>query len=66
LRTCILLSGGIKMERINLVSAAQKGDKTAANRLIEEYWRVAAGIALIKTSNKEDAEDIAQDAILPI
>lgn len=52
------------MNTKNLISAAQKGDKAAANELIKEYWRIAAGFALIKTSNKEDAEDIAQDALL--
>src|SRR5207237_2223379 len=47
-----------------LVSAEKAGDTTAFSTLVEQYDRYIYRLALNITGNKEDAEDVLQEALL--
>jgi len=47
-----------------LILAAQKGDPEAFEAIIRFYQKVTLSVAFYITGNKEDAEDICQDAFL--
>jgi len=47
-----------------LVSAAKAGDTTAFTTLVRQYDRNIYRLALNITGNKEDAEDVLQEALL--
>jgi RNA polymerase sigma-70 factor, ECF subfamily len=51
-------------EELALVQAAQQGDITAFEQLIKRYDRNVFRIAQHITQNREDAEDVVQDAFL--
>jgi RNA polymerase sigma-70 factor (ECF subfamily) len=51
-------------EELALVQAAQGGDITAFERLLKRYDRNVFRIAQHITQNREDAEDVVQDAFL--
>jgi RNA polymerase sigma-70 factor (ECF subfamily) len=47
-----------------LVSAAKRGDRAAFEELVQRYERKIFRLAYNITQNKEDAQDVAQDAFL--
>jgi RNA polymerase sigma-70 factor (ECF subfamily) len=47
-----------------LVHAVRRGDRRAANHLIERYLRAARAVALAVTGSEADAEDACQDAFV--
>jgi len=51
-------------EELALVQAAQAGDVAAFEKLLKKYDRNVFRIALHITQNREDAEDVVQDAFL--
>ncbi len=51
-------------EELSLVLAAKKGDVGAFGELVKRYDRNVFRIALHITQNREDAEDVVQDAFL--
>jgi RNA polymerase sigma-70 factor (ECF subfamily) len=51
-------------EELSLVQAAKKGDVGAFGELVKRYDRNVFRIALHITQNREDAEDVVQDAFL--
>src|SRR5262245_44979563 len=51
-------------EELALVQAAQAGDVGAFEQLLKKYDRNVFRIALHITQNREDAEDVVQDAFL--
>ncbi|HKW25478.1 MAG TPA: sigma-70 family RNA polymerase sigma factor [Terriglobales bacterium] len=51
-------------EELRLVQAAKKGDVGAFGELVKRYDRNVFRIALHITQNREDAEDVVQDAFL--
>ena len=58
--------GGKKMKdsEILLIKRSQKGDVEAFEELIRDYKKIAFNIALRILKNKEDAEDISQEALI--
>jgi RNA polymerase sigma-70 factor (ECF subfamily) len=52
------------MDELALVEAAKKGDITAFEELVKRYDRNVFRIAQHITQNREDAEDVVQDAFL--
>src|SRR5436853_6453462 len=55
---------GDTSEELALVQAAKGGDITAFEKLLKKYDRNVFRIALHITQNREDAEDVVQDAFL--
>jgi RNA polymerase sigma-70 factor (ECF subfamily) len=53
-----------KMDELALVEAAKKGDIAAFEELVKRYDRNVFRIAQHITQNREDAEDVVQDAFL--
>src|SRR3954466_14207035 len=53
-----------RSEELVLVRAAKKGDVSAFEQLIKRYDRKVFRIAQHITQNREDAEDVVQDAFL--
>jgi RNA polymerase sigma-70 factor, ECF subfamily len=53
-----------KMDELALVDAARKGDIAAFEELVKRYDRNVFRIAQHITQNREDAEDVVQDAFL--
>jgi RNA polymerase sigma-70 factor (ECF subfamily) len=53
-------------EENNLIIAAQKGDRTAFEKLIYRYDKNVLGIAYSFISNNEDAKDIYQEVFLRV
>src|SRR5436305_1678458 len=51
-------------EELQLVQAAKRGDITAFEQLVKRYDRNVFRIAQHITQNREDAEDVVQDAFL--
>jgi len=51
-------------DELSLVQAAKKGDVGAFGELVKRYDRNVFRIALHITQNREDAEDVVQDAFL--
>jgi len=51
-------------DELSLVQAAKKGDVSAFGELVKRYDRNVFRIALHITQNREDAEDVVQDAFL--
>ena len=51
-------------DELRLVQAAKKGDVAAFGELVKRYDRNVFRIALHITQNREDAEDVVQDAFL--
>jgi RNA polymerase sigma factor (sigma-70 family) len=51
-------------EEIQLVTQAQKGDRTAFAELVRRYRTAAYAAAYAHLRNHDEAEDIAQDALL--
>ncbi len=51
-------------EELALVRAAKKGDDTAFEELVRRYDRNVFRIAQHITQNREDAEDVVQEAFL--
>ena len=51
-------------DELSLVQAAKKGDVDAFGELVKRYDRNVFRIALHITQNREDAEDVVQDAFL--
>ncbi|HYL94782.1 MAG TPA: sigma-70 family RNA polymerase sigma factor, partial [Terriglobales bacterium] len=51
-------------DELRLVQAAKKGDVGAFGELVKRYDRNVFRIALHITQNREDAEDVVQDAFL--
>ncbi|HEX6908369.1 MAG TPA: sigma-70 family RNA polymerase sigma factor, partial [Terriglobales bacterium] len=51
-------------DELALVQAAKKGDVGAFGELVKRYDRNVFRIALHITQNREDAEDVVQDAFL--
>lgn len=45
-----------------LVAASQRGDRTAYETLVRRHARAAARLALRQLGNREDAEDVVQEA----
>lgn len=54
------------MEEIILIKKAQQGDMLAFNELIKPYIKPAYNIALKYLKNREDAQDISQDAFVKV
>ena len=52
------------IDELRLVQAAKKGDVAAFGELVKRYDRNVFRIALHITQNREDAEDVVQDAFL--
>jgi len=60
---------GVKRVSISekmLIEKSQNGDIESFEKLIEEYQVLAYNIALKMASNKEDAKDMAQEALLKV
>src|SRR5947209_9191883 len=55
---------GDASEELQLVQAAKRGDITAFEQLVKRYDRNVFRIAQHITQNREDAEDVVQDAFL--
>ena len=51
-------------DELTLVQAAKAGDITAFEQLVKRYDRNVFRIAQHITQNREDAEDVVQDAFL--
>lgn len=51
---------------ILLIKRSQKGDINSFEELIKEYKKIAFNIALKILKNKEDAEDISQEALIKV
>ena len=51
-------------ETVELVRAAQAGDKAAFNGLVQLYQRQAVGLALGILGNKDDAAEVVQEAFV--
>ncbi|MDP3387150.1 MAG: sigma-70 family RNA polymerase sigma factor [Eubacteriales bacterium] len=51
---------------ILLIKRSQKGDINSFEELIKEYKKVAYNIALKMLKNKEDAEDVSQEALIKV
>src|SRR3989449_9087610 len=51
-------------EELSLVQAAKRGDDSAFEELVKRYDRNVFRIAQHITQNREDAEDVVQDALL--
>ncbi len=56
--------GREQIETVELVRAAQAGDKAAYNRLVQLYQRQAVGLALGILGNKDDAAEVVQEAFV--
>ncbi len=54
----------MKDSEILLIKRSQKGDVEAFEELIRDYKKIAFNIALRILKNKEDAEDISQEALI--
>src|SRR5258708_39751747 len=53
-------------DELALVQAAKKGDDSAFEELVRRYDRHAFRIAQHITQNREDAEDVVQEALLKV
>jgi len=51
---------------ILLIKRSQKGDINSFEELIKEYKKMAYNIALKMLKNKEDAEDVSQEALIKV
>lgn len=51
---------------ILLIKRSQKGDINSFEELIKEYKKIAYNIALKMLKNKEDAEDVSQEALIKV
>ena len=49
-----------------LVTAAQKGDQSALGQLLENYQNQLFNVALRMVSNRDDAAEITQDAMMKV
>ncbi len=47
-----------------IIAQARDGDRAALNALVSSHWPAIYRLALAKTSNPEDAQEIAQDTFL--
>ncbi len=47
-----------------IIAQARDGDRAALNTLVSSHWPAIYRLALAKTSNPEDAQEIAQDTFL--
>ena len=47
-----------------LVARLRRGDRRAADRLLERYLRACRAVALATTGETADAEDVCQDAFV--
>ncbi|SMC38040.1 RNA polymerase sigma factor [Sporomusa malonica] len=47
-----------------MIAKAKDGDRTALNALVVSHWPYVYRLALAKTGNPDDAQEIAQDAFL--
>ncbi|QDR82140.1 RNA polymerase sigma factor [Sporomusa termitida] len=47
-----------------IIAQAREGDRAALNALVSSHWPAIYRLALAKTSNPEDAQEIAQDTFL--
>ncbi len=56
--------GREQSETVELVKAAQAGDKAAFNGLVQLYQRQAVGLALGILRNKDDAAEVVQEAFV--
>lgn len=54
------------MDEMSLIKRAQQGDMPAFNELIKPYIKPAYNIALKYLKNKEDAQDISQEAFVKV
>jgi len=48
----------------NLVACSRQGDKACFGVLVERYWNMAVAMAMTRTQNLTQAEDIAQESFL--
>ncbi|MBV1758897.1 MAG: sigma-70 family RNA polymerase sigma factor [Dethiosulfatibacter sp.] len=51
---------------ILLIKRSQKGDINSFEELIKDYKKIAYNIALKMLKNKEDAEDVSQEALIKV
>jgi RNA polymerase sigma-70 factor (ECF subfamily) len=49
-----------------IIAKAREGDRTALNELVSSYWPVIYRLALAKTGNREDAQEIAQETFVRV
>jgi len=47
-----------------LIRAALNGETSAFGKIVERYWNMVVALALSKTANPAEAEDIAQESFL--
>lgn len=47
-----------------IIAKAQDGDRAALNELVSIYWPLIYRLALAKTGNREDAQEIAQETFV--
>ena len=47
-----------------LIAAALDGDSVSFGKIVERYWRMAVALALRRTGDASEAEDIAQESFI--
>jgi RNA polymerase sigma-70 factor (ECF subfamily) len=59
-----MLTEGVSVTDESLAASARNGDRVAFTTLVERYRRQAFAVAYAMLGNREDAEDVAQEAFV--